>query len=82
MSERGITVDDATGAILRTVTAPPDMLALNVTTGESLFVLSNDDGRWIDDGNLIVSETGVLEPGPSAPEGTTAPAYDLQYVAV
>ena len=82
MSERGIAVDDVTGAILRTVVGPPEMLALNVSTGESLFVLSGDDGLWIDDANLIVSETGVLEPGPSAPEGTTAPTYELQYVAV
>lgn len=82
MSGRGVVVDDATGAILRTVTAPPEMLAANVTTGESLFVLTEDGGAWIDDANLIVSETGVLEPSPTAPEGTTAPAHELQYVAI
>ena len=82
MSGRGVVVDETTGEILRTVTAPPEMLAANVTTGESLFVLTEDGGAWIDDANLIVSETGVLEPSPAAPEGTTVPAHELQYVAV
>lgn len=81
MTDRTLVIDDATGAIRRTLAMPPEMLALNVEAGESLFVVAGDDGLCIDDAHLVVGTTGALEPAPGAPSGTTAPAYELQYVA-
>lgn len=82
MTDRTLVVDDSTGAIRRTLLAPPEMLALNVEAGESLFVLAEDDGLTIDDAHVVVSELGVLILRETAPEGLTAPTYELQYVAV
>jgi hypothetical protein len=82
VTERTLVVDDASGAILRTIIAPPGMLALNVAAGESLFVVANDDGLCIDDAHVVVSELGDLTLSASAPAGVTAPPYELQYVAV
>lgn len=79
MSPRTLVVD-ATGRILRTITAPPSMLAANVRDGESLFLVENDDGLVINDGLLVVSEAGEIAPAESAPEGMTVPGYDLQYI--
>lgn len=80
MTDRTLVVDDVSGAILRTIVAPPEMLSLNAGTGESLFVVTADDGLTIDDAHMIVSETGILTLAEGAPEGLTAPAYELQYV--
>lgn len=82
MTDRALVIDPATGMILRKVSAPPEMLALNAGDGESLFVITGDDGMHIDDAHVIVSELGVLTLTESAPEGLVAPAYELQYVAV
>ena len=38
---RVLVIDDATGAIKRTIDAPPEMLALNVRAGEALFLLAD-----------------------------------------
>lgn len=81
MTDRALVIDPATGAILRKVSAPPEMLALNAGDGESLFVITADDGMHIDDAHIVVSEEGALVLTETAPEGVTAPSYDLQYVA-
>ncbi|KQW79707.1 hypothetical protein [Brevundimonas sp. Root1279] len=82
MIDRAIVIDDVTGAIRCTVIAPPEMIALQVTEGESLFVIIEDDGFCIDDGHIVVGESGSLERAPGAPESVTPPAYDLAYVAI
>lgn len=80
MISRAIVTDAVTGRFLRVITAPPEMLALNVRAGEVMFIVTNDDGLSIQDGHLIVSEAGEIVPSESAPEGLTAPGYDLQYI--
>lgn len=79
---RALIIDAGTGAINRTIDAPPEMLALNVRPGEALFLLADDTGAVIADAHLVVSETGNLAPSDAAPEGFVAPAYELQYIAV
>lgn len=81
MTDRALVIDSLTGAILRKVVAPPEMLALNTGDGESLFVVTGDDGMHIDDAHVVVSEEGALVLTESAPEGAAAPSYELQYVA-
>ncbi|SFS42146.1 hypothetical protein [Brevundimonas viscosa] len=81
MTDRALVIDPVSGAILRKVVAPPEMLALNARDGEALFVITGDDGMHIDDGHIVVSEEGALVLAETAPAGVTAPAYDLQYVA-
>lgn len=79
---RAVVIDDATGAVKRTLDMPPAMLALNVRPGEALFLLTDDTGFVIADAYLVVSETGNLVPSDAAPEGFVAPAYELQFIAV
>lgn len=79
---RALVIDGATGAIKRTIDAPPEMLALNVRAGEAMFLLADDTGAVIAESHLIVSDVGNLAPSGSAPEGFVAPGYELQYVAV
>lgn len=74
---RALIVDATTGTILRVLTAPPSMIAANARPGEAAFVITNDDGLFLDDGRITVSEAGAL----IASDGLTAPGYDLQYVA-
>lgn len=82
MSDRALVINGATGVIHRTLLAPPEMLALNVSAGEALFVIVGDDGLHFDDGIVLVGESGSLELAAGAPEGATAPTYELAYVAI
>ena len=76
---RGVVIN-AAGVIVRTVTAPAVMLAQQLQDGETLFAITDDTGAFINDAVVWVSETGVLEPTPSAPEGTTAPDLPIEFV--
>lgn len=82
MTDRALVIDEATGSIRRTIHAAPAMLALQVGVGEALFVVVDDDGLCIHDGNLAVSEGGELIASESAPEGFEVPTYTIEYVAV
>lgn len=80
MSARSVVIDAATGAVRRTLSGDPQMFALQVDTGEALFALTDDDGFFIDDANLIVSETGEWEVLPGAPEDLEPPTSQLELI--
>lgn len=81
MTDRAVIVDAATGALLRFLTMPPTMLALNIRPGESAFQIIDDDGLHIDGRYVIVSEAGAWAASGSAPPGLILPATTLEYVA-
>lgn len=68
------------GTITRTITADPAMIALNVSDGESLFQIVDDDGALVDDANIVVSETGALQLKPGAPSDFGLPGGSLELV--
>jgi hypothetical protein len=78
---RAIVVDSNTGAILRQVTGSPAMLGMQGGFGESVFALVDDDGGYIDDGQLLISENGQWEAKATAPEGLPLPASSLEFVS-
>lgn len=82
MISRALIIDAATGRILRTLTAPPEMIALNVRAGEAAFLITDDNGGCINDNYVVLSDAGEMVLTEDAPEGATAPAYEIQYVAV
>lgn len=83
MTARALVVDAATGEIKRKIVGNPAMFALQADTdsGEALFALVEDDWTFVDDANLLVSETGEWEPREGAPEWVTLPGAMIEYVA-
>lgn len=79
MIVRGVSVEGS-GRIVRTISARPAKLGLNVGVGETLFQITDDDGSFVDDAHLVVSETGAFTPTPDAPEGVVTPGGELQLV--
>ena len=73
---RALVIDTASGAILRTITASPTMLAEQVLPGEAVFVITDDTGAFINDAALRVSEAGEIE----ALTGS-APVLSIELVA-
>ena len=80
MTDRALIIDTSTGAILRKFSGPPSMLAVNVGAGESAFQITDDDGLHIDDGNIVIDETGAWAAREGAPEGLTLPTTSIEYV--
>lgn len=80
MSARSVVIDTASGLIRRTISGDPTLFALQVDTGESLFALTEDDGFFIDDAHLKVSETGGWELLPGAPEDLEPPTSNLELI--
>lgn len=80
MSARCILINSGTGVILRTLSGDPAMFADQAEVGESLFALTEDDGFFIDDANLIVSETGEWEVLPGAPGDLDPPTSPLELI--
>ena len=78
---RAIIVDAATGRIKRKVTSAPGMLGTQTEEGEIAFALINDDGAFIPDQHLVVSESGEWELAPGAPPTVTAPSSSFEYIA-
>lgn len=82
MTAAAVIIDAATGVIKRKVMTNPAMLANQVAAGEAMFAILDDDGRAIDDSNVIVSATGRWAAKAGAPEGLTLPTTTIEYVAV
>lgn len=80
MSARSVVIDTATGVIRRTLSGDPALFAIQAVSGESLFALTEDDGFFIDDANMIVSETGEWEALPGAPEDFAPPSSQLELI--
>ena len=81
MSARAVVIDGG-GIILRTVRAVPTDLVLQAGPGESLFAVVEDDGAYIDDAVVVVSETGELALIAGAPMGSTVPDLSIEYIAL
>ena len=81
MSVRAVSVL-SDGTITKTITADPAMIALNVYSGETLFQLTNDDGLFVDDANVVVNESGGFELKPGADGSPSVPDSILELVAV
>ena len=81
MSVRAVSVL-SDGTITKTITADPAMIALNVYSGETLFQLTNDDGLFVDDANVVVNESGGFELKTGAAGSPSVPGGILELVAV
>lgn len=81
MSVRAVSVL-SDGTITKTITADPAMIALNVCSGETLFQLTNDDGLFVDDANVVVNESGGFELKTGAAGSPSVPGVILELVAV
>lgn len=80
MSVRGVVID-GDGAILRTVVTAPELLAIQIGDGESLFQVTEDTGAFIDDAVVVVSDAGSFAVAEGAPEGSSAPDLPIELVA-
>lgn len=74
-------INASSGTIHRTLSGDPAMFAVQVQMGESLFALTEDDGAFIDDANILLSETGDWEVREGAPETVTVPGASLELIA-
>ena len=78
---RAMVVETATGAIQRVLVGDPTMMADQVGSGHSLWVMGEgDDGAKISDQWLVVGEAGEFEILPGAPGGLGVPAGEIQFV--
>ena len=81
MTTTAVIVDTATGVIKRKITGDPTMFAVQAGSGETVFALTDYDGRAIDDANLVISEAGEWEAAAGAPEWLTLPTTTIELVA-
>lgn len=81
MSVRAISVA-SDGSIKKVIVGDPTMLAINVEGGDLLFQLTEDDGGFIDDAVLVVSETGSIAAKPGYEGPVFIPSHNLELVAV